>query len=90
MPPRDPIQLPDRLWARVQAHLLAADPRPPAEARALVDALVYRALTGVAWSALPPGSPPLAVVRAAYARWQTLGLLDYLAEALGIRLDRDG
>jgi transposase len=49
--------LSDALWARVATVLAAGDPAPPPNARALMDAIIYRVLTGVSWEALPAAYP---------------------------------
>src|SRR5579884_1585558 len=79
-----------RLWALIQEH-----DRPPApytsdeEARRLLLALLYRALTDAAWDALPNWAPPAAVVQDTYDRWYRLGLLQRLTDVLLIDLDSD-
>jgi transposase len=77
----------DALWARVAAVLTAVDPAPPADARALLDAIVYRALTGATWDELPAGYPPPPDVAACAERWRALGLLKRLEPVLLLRLD---
>ena len=76
----------EALWLRIGDMLTSVDPDPPANARALLDALTYRSLTGIAWEELPAAYPPPDEVIAATARWDELGLFDRLAAALHIRL----
>jgi hypothetical protein len=76
----------DSLWARVAAILETVDPNPPAGARALLDAVIYRALTGTSWEAMPAIYPPATVVLAAAERWRSLGLFDRLEIVLPVRL----
>jgi hypothetical protein len=74
--------MPDALWSRVVTILETVDPTPPAGARALLDALIYHALTDTALEALPSGYPSPREVRAAIERWRRLGLFHQLAHAL--------
>jgi hypothetical protein len=46
--------LSDTLWARVAAILATMDAAPPRNARALLNAIISRALTGTTWDELPP------------------------------------
>src|SRR5262249_26390007 len=86
-----PFQFSDALWSRLW-HLLREQDQPPrsyeteAQARALVMAMLYRALTGVAWADLPQGAPPPNQVRAAYQRWEEQGLLNSFSELLHVQL----
>jgi transposase len=78
---------------RLEALITALDqpPAPLAAAttRALVQALLYRALTDGAWDALPAWAPPATLVAATYRRWQQLGLLAQLSAELRVCLSRD-
>jgi transposase len=81
----------DGLWARTAAILQSVDPVPPPNARALLEAIIYVALTGTAWTDLPANYPPPADVTACAARWRNLGLLQRLEPILLFRLaDQDG
>jgi hypothetical protein len=79
--------MPDALWARVVAVLETVDPAPPANARALLEALVYLAITGCCGDDLPDIYPPAAEVEAAAARWRELGFFEGLESILLISLD---
>ena len=85
--PYRPYRMSEHLWARVAAVLATVDPIPPPHARALLDVIVYRAVTVTAWEALPPTCPSVPEVRAAGERWQALGLFLALAQELHVRLD---
>jgi transposase len=74
--------MPEALWARVQPLLATIDPTPPANARALLEALIYPALSGGRGDDLPAAYPAAGVVAAAAARWRALGLFDHLAAVL--------
>jgi transposase len=76
----------DVQWVRVAAILTADDPAVPANARALLDAIILLALTGTPWEELPSDDPAPAEVAAVAARWRELGLLTRLEAVLLIRL----
>jgi hypothetical protein len=86
-----PIALSAARWARLD-HLIATYDQPadvrcsPHTARGVVVALLYRALTGAPWSALPTAPLTLPLLLQTYYRWRQLGLLDRLAPALGVWL----
>jgi hypothetical protein len=86
-----PFQLSPARWDHVW-QVLQAEDRPPLpyrdeeEARALVMAVLYRALTTSTLDDLPPGAPEAAHVRAALAHWDAVGLLARLSEVLRIQL----
>ena len=86
-----PIRLSERFWQRVWQYLLAHDalPRPYAneyEARVLVLAALYRALTGVDSEQAFAGALEADDVRAALQQWGERHVLDGLSELLGIQL----
>jgi transposase len=85
--PSEPLpQLSDELWQRLQSLLAVADPQlDAAAARLMVQAVLYRQLTGSAWSQVPVVEPERA--EAAYERWKASGLLEQLAQVLRLRLD---
>jgi transposase len=78
--------LSDALWARVAAILATVDPAPPANARALVDAIIFRALAGCTWDELPSAYPPPSDVAACAERWRELGFQKRLEPVLLFRL----
>lgn len=78
-----------RLWRLITQLDQPPTPLPLATARALVQALLYRALTGVAWDALPAWAPPAVEVEATYQRWQQQGLLAQLSDELRVCLTLD-
>jgi hypothetical protein len=86
-----PFDLSPARWEQVW-QVLQAEDRPPlsyrdeAEARALVMAVLYRALTNGTLEDLPPGAPEAAHVRAACTHWEQIGLLARLSEVLRIQL----
>jgi transposase len=78
----------DTQWARILAVLETVDPAPAADARALFDAIIFRALTDTAWDGLPPTYPPSADVQVAVRHWRALGVFRRLTTTLPILLDR--
>jgi transposase len=77
----------DALWARIAPVVATVDVSLPRDARALLDAIIYQALTGSAWSALPACYPAPERVAACAERWRGLGVLERLAPLLLLRLD---
>jgi transposase len=77
----------DALWTRVAPVLATVDPTPPPDARALLDAIIYRALTGIAWTELPARYPAPEHVAACAERWRALGLWPRLEPLLLFRVD---
>jgi transposase len=79
-------ELPESLWQRLTSLIGAAEPGcDPAQSRLLLQALLYRQLTGAPWAATPVVDP--LVAEATYWRWWESGLLAQLTEVLRIRLD---
>jgi transposase len=76
----------DALWARIAPVVARADPLPPPDARTLLDAIIYRALTGGTWDDLPSGYPPPANVAACAAQWRQQGVLERIEVLLLILL----
>jgi transposase len=81
-------ELTDTLWQRLVSLIGAAESGcDPDRSRLLLQALLYRQLTGTPWAATPVVDPLLA--EATYRRWRASGLLAQLTEVLRIRLDDD-
>jgi transposase len=80
-------EMPDSLWLRIATILQSVDPDAPANARAILNAIIYHAVTDTAWDALPAVYPPPTQVLAAVERWRPLGLFARLASALRLQLD---
>jgi transposase len=79
--------MPDALWERIAAVLATVDPTPPADARALLNAVIYMAVTDASWDELPAAYPPPTAVQAAVERWRSLDLFHHIARALHLQLD---
>jgi transposase len=80
------FQVSDALWARTAVVLGSVDSAASSNARATLDALVYRALTGCSWDALPEQYPRATEVVACADHWRKLGLLQRLESVLVFRL----
>src|SRR5579883_621264 len=71
-------RVPDAVWAEVALLLgpaaVATNSRryPP---RDLLDAILYRLVTGCAWRKLPQEFPPPSAVYRVYRRWEAAGWL---------------
>jgi hypothetical protein len=76
------------LWARSVTILEAVDPTPPANARALFDAVIYLVITDTSWDALPPVYPAPNEVFLAVTRWKNLGVFTKLCDALPVLLTK--
>ncbi len=83
------FRMSDALWTRAAPLIKAIDDRPPEEARAILDAVVYRALTMVAWSALPDAYPNSADVEQAFLTWRAQEILGPLSEVLLVQIDEE-
>jgi transposase len=79
--------LSDGLWVRLAPVVVTVDPTPPRDTRALLEAIIYRALSGNAWSELPAHYPAPEHVAACAERWRGMGLLERLEPLLRLRLD---
>src|SRR5579883_177312 len=73
----------NHLWPRLAALISASDPptgrgRHRTEPRAVLDAILYRLITGCAWHQLPSSFPHSSSVYRTYQRWKRSGLLEEL------------
>jgi len=76
-------EVPDELWKKIEPILAEIDPpkptgRPRIEARAALDALIYRMRTGCQWNHLPQEFPDDSSVHRTFQRWVQTGVLDRL------------
>lgn len=74
-------RVPDDLWERIEpllAELDAPQPigRPRIDARAALDAILYRMRSGVQWNQLPAEFPDDSSVHRTFQRWRRLGVFD--------------
>ena len=80
----------DEAWEAVQPILDEYDPprrlgRKRIDQRRALDAIVYRIRSGCRWNHLPKEYPDDSSVHRTYQRWQRLGVLDRVLDALGER-----
>lgn len=83
--PRMPTlwEVPDDLWARMQGLLERYDPpratgRPRAEARRIMDAIIFRLRTGCQWNHIPKVYGDDATIHRTFQRWCERGLFERL------------
>jgi transposase len=74
-------RVPDDLWERVRPILAELDPpkttgRPRNDARATLDAILFRLRSGVQWNQLPPQFPDDSSVHRAFQRWVEQGVFE--------------
>jgi putative transposase len=76
--------LTDEQFALVEPHLPRPKRtgRPPADLRAVVNAILYLARTGCQWRLLPKDFPPWSTVHTWYRRWRRDGTWERVNEAL--------
>ena len=87
----DVDRVPDELWESVRPILDRYDPprrlgRKRIDQRAALDAIVYRLRSGCRWNHLPKEFPDDSSVHRTYQRWERLGVLDRILDALGERV----
>src|SRR3989304_414448 len=80
-------RVPDELWNKIRPIIGKLDPpkwtgRKRIEARAALDAIIFRMRTGCQWNQLPKEFPDDSSVHRTFQRWITLGLLDKIWAAV--------
>ncbi len=80
-------RVPDELWAMIEPILAEHDPprrtgRPRIDARAALDAIIYRLRSGVQWNQLPRAFPDDSSVHRTLQRWVALGIFDRIWAAV--------
>jgi transposase len=88
-------RVPEDLWERIAPILAELDPpkrtgRPRIDARAALDAILFRMRSGVQWNQLPREFPDDSSVHRTFQRWRDAGVFDRIwatlmaeCEALG-------
>jgi transposase len=76
-------EVPDELWAVLGPLVAAVDPPKPTgrrreDARAILNALVFRMRSGCQWNQLPERFPDDSTVHRTFQRWVRLGLFTQL------------
>ncbi|HLZ70655.1 MAG TPA: transposase [Dehalococcoidia bacterium] len=80
----------DALWDRLRPIIAGGDPATVMDlgvGRSLVDAVLYRAITGDAWLDLPSELPHDDRAWQTYERWKRSGVLHQLSATLHVDLD---
>lgn len=77
----------DELWARIVPLLAEHDPPKPTgrkriNARAALDAIIFRLRTGCQWNQLPKDFPDDSSVHRTFQRWVQAGIFDHIWAAL--------
>lgn len=85
-------EVPDELWALVAPLIAAVDPpkrtgRRRADARGILNAIVFRLRSGCQWNQLPERFPDDSTVHRTFQRWVRLGLFARLWAVLVARCD---
>jgi putative transposase len=88
-------RVPDELWAIIASILAEHDPpkptgRPRIDARAALDAIIYRMRSGVQWNQLPQEFPDDSSVHRTFQRWVASGVFDRIWAAVVERCDALG
>ena len=82
-------ELTDEQWARIEAVLDRSrpGPKPKIGDRQFINAVLYRAKTGVPWRDLPGRFGAWKSVYNRFNNWSKAGIWEYLFAALSIELD---
>jgi transposase len=88
-------RIPDDLWEKIKPLIQELDPPKPTgrkrtEARAILDALLFRLRSGCQWNRLPKEFPDDSTVHRTFQRWVRVGLLDRLWAVLVAECDALG
>jgi transposase len=84
--------LPDEQWERLQPVLPKQrfGPKSKIGDRQFIDAVLYRAKTGVPWRDLPERFGPWKSVYNRFANWSRRGVWKQIYKALRVRVDKTG
>lgn len=85
-----PTPVSDEAWESVRGILEEHDPprrlgRKRIDQRRALDAIIYRIQSGCRWNHLPKEYPDDSSVHRTYQRWERLGVLPRVLNALGVR-----
>jgi putative transposase len=88
-------RVPDELWELIVPILAELDPpratgRRRANARAVLDAVIFRLRTGCQWNQLPQAFPDDSTVHRTFQRWVKLGVLERVWAVVQERCDALG
>lgn len=81
--------LTDNQWAKIESLLDASRPGPKAKIgdRSFIDAVIYRAKTGIPWRDLPERFGPWKSIYNRFNNWAKAGIWELLFAALSIEVD---
>jgi putative transposase len=88
--------IPDPLWERIAPILAERDPpkprgRPRIDARAALDAIIFRLRSGCQWNQLPASFPDDSSVHRTFVRWADRQVFETIwADLIGACEDLDG
>jgi transposase len=82
--------LTDEQWKRLQKVLPATRRGPKSSDRLFIDAVLYRAKTGMAWRDLPERFGPWKSVYNRFGNWARRGLWSQIFKALQLEIDDVG
>ena len=84
--------LTDEQWHRIRPVLPRRNVGPPSKLgdRLFVDAVLYRARTGLPWRDLPPRFGPWKTVYNRFSRWAEQGHWESIFKALQVEIDEGG
>lgn len=79
--------VPDELWKKIEPIIAEIDPpkatgRKRKDARAILDAIIYRLRTGCQWNQFPKQFPDDSTVHRTFGKWLQLGLFDKIWNAI--------
>jgi putative transposase len=80
-------RVPDELWKRIGPVIAESDPpkctgRKRIDARAALDAIIYRLRTGCQWNQFPKELPDDSSVHRTFQRWIEIGVLEKIWSAV--------
>jgi len=85
--PTELPRIPDGLWAKLDPLIQRYDPpakvgRRRTNQRRVLDAILYRLVTGCPWNELPPTFPHPSAVYRTYQRWLRYRLMDEILQVI--------
>lgn len=82
--------LSDEQWQRLQAVLPSVKQKSKVSDREFIDAVLYRAKTGIPWRDLPERFGPWHSIYNRFSRWTRRGIWKQIYKALRVRVDKTG
>jgi hypothetical protein len=86
-------RVPDSLWVKLEPLIQRADPpavvgRRRTNQRHVLDAILYRLITGCPWNELPASFPHPSAVYRTYRRWLRSQLMDEIVQMILVSAQR--